>query len=30
VGETLRALRGRGIELDERSQANLRALGLSG
>jgi len=30
VGETLRALHGRGIELDERSQANLRALGLSG
>lgn len=30
VAEALRELRGRGIELDERSQANLRALGLSG
>jgi len=30
VGETLRETRGRGIEPDERTRTNLRALGLSG
>lgn len=30
VGETMREVRSRGIEPDERTRANLRALGLSG